>query len=185
MRLTPAFNWLLILLIPLTFSWKLVAEPPAVHETQGKIARFLANQGFEVTEQSLMDGLPVVRATAGDCDMLVAEASPDGRDVTTTMDRSFVVFRGHVYDEQPTWLTVTQHLFIEFLRKLGIPQAEAPIMVAATRFLWSRATAVGGVMARRLTPLPWTGMMTACRAWSTPLRISDTGSDPRWRAGPD
>ena len=131
-RLTPAFNWLLILLIPLTFSWKLVAEPPAVHETQGKIARFLANQGFEVTEQSLMDGLPVVRATAGDCDMLVAKASPDGRDVTTTMDRSFVVFRGHVYDEQPTWLTVTQHLYIEFLRKLRIPQAEAPIMVAAT-----------------------------------------------------
>jgi hypothetical protein len=140
-RLTPAFNWLLILLIPLTFTWKLVAEHPAVHETQGKIARFLANQRFEVTEQSLVEGLPGVRATTGDCSMLVAEASTDGsmrniirRNVTTTMNRPFVVFRGHVYDEQPTWLTVTQHWWIGFLRKLGISNAEAPpIMVAATR----------------------------------------------------
>jgi len=140
-RLTPAFNWLLILLVPLTFSWKLVAERPAVPEMHGKIARFLAKQRFEVTEQSLMESSwTAMRATRRDCSMLVAEASLDGsmrniirRHVTTTMDRPFVVFRGGVYHEHTTWLMVPQLWWIGFLSKLGIPHAEAPpIVVAAT-----------------------------------------------------
>jgi len=138
-QLTPAFKWLLIVLIPLTFTWELVAEYPAGHEKPGKIARFLTNQGFEVRERSLMQGLLVVRATSSDCSMLVAEVSPDGsmrdiirQEVSTTMDRRFVVFRGHVYDEQPTWITVTQDLWLGFLRKLGVSYAGVPaIMVAA------------------------------------------------------
>ena len=140
MRLTPAFNWLLLCLIPMTITWKLVAEP-AVHETQRKIASFLAKQRFKVTEQSLVEGLPMVRASVGNCSMLVAEASSDGsmrnivrRDVTTTMDRHFLVFRGHVYDAHSTWLTVTRHWWIGFLHKLGIARADAPpIMVAAAQ----------------------------------------------------
>ena len=138
MRLTPAFNWLLILLVPLTFSWKLVTEHPAVHETRGKMTRFLAKQRFELTEQSLIRGSTVLRATKRDCSMLVAEASPDGsmrnlirRQLTTTMDRPFVVFRGHVYYEHPTWRMVTQLWWIEFLRKLGISHAETPPIVVA------------------------------------------------------
>jgi hypothetical protein len=138
----PAFNWLLILLIPLTLSWKLMAEPPAANETQANIARFLAKQKFKVTEEPLVGGAwTVMRATKGDCSMLVAEASVDGsmrnlirRDVRTSLDRSFVVFRGHVYHEHPTWLMVTQHWWMGLLRKLGMSHTEAPpIMVAATR----------------------------------------------------
>jgi hypothetical protein len=140
-KLTPAFNWLLILLVPLTFSCKLVAERPAVQDTQGKINQFLTEQRFEVTEQSLMKGSSTaVRAIKGDCSMLVAEASPDGslrnlirRHVTATMDRPFVVFRGHIYHEHPTWLMITQLWWMRLLRKLGISHEEAtPIVVAAT-----------------------------------------------------
>src|SRR4051812_31692314 len=129
MRPTPAFNWLLILLIPLTFAWKLLAEPPALHEMQEKIVRFLTIHKFDVTEQTLVGGATIVRATRGDCRIIVAEASPDGstrdimRHVATTMDQSFVVFRGNIYDEQPTWLTVTQDSWTRSLRKLGISQA--------------------------------------------------------------
>jgi hypothetical protein len=138
-RPTPAFKWLLIFLIPLTFTWKLVAERPAPHEMQGHIVRFLMIHNFSATEQTLVEGVPIVRATMGDCSMIVAEALPDGstrdivRHVATTMDQHFVVFRGKIYDEQPTWLTVTQDSWTRFLRKVGIPQLEAPpIIVAAT-----------------------------------------------------
>jgi hypothetical protein len=138
-RPTPAFNWLLILLIPLTLAWKLVGRPPALHEMQGKIVRFLMIHNLAVTDQTLVDGVPIVHATRGDCHIIVAEGSPDGsmRDVmrhfAAEMDRSFVVFRGNLYDEQPTLLTVTQDWSARFLRRLGIFQAESPpIMVAAT-----------------------------------------------------
>lgn len=140
MRAKRAFNWLLVLLIPLTFSWKLMAKPPASHEMQGKVIRFLTVHGFGVTEQSRLDGLSIVRATRDDCRIVVAEASPDGstrdlmRYVAATMDQFFVVFRGDIYDEQPTWLTVTQDWWTRYLHKLGLSAAEAPpIMVAATR----------------------------------------------------
>jgi len=157
-KLTPAFNWLLVLLVPLTFSCKLVAERPTVHDTQGKITRFLINQGFEVTKQSLIKGSwTAVRAIKDDCRMLVAEASPDGsmrniirRHVTTTMDRPFVVFRGHVYHEHPTWLMVTQLWWIRLLRKLGISHEEAtPVVVAAShsceteRLPWPELSSAG------------------------------------------
>jgi len=138
-RLTPAFSWSLILLIPLTFAWKLVAEHPALHEMQANIVRFLTNHKFDVTEQTLVDGVRIVRATRGDCSMIVSEASPDGstrdmiRRVATTMDQRFVVFRGNIYDEQPTWLTVTWDWWTRALHKLELSEAAAPpIMVAAT-----------------------------------------------------
>jgi hypothetical protein len=138
-RPTPAFKWSLIFLIPLTFTWKLMAEHPPLHEMQGHIVRFLIIHGFNVTEQTLVESVPIMRATKEDCSMIVAEASPDGstrdvmRNVAATMDQHFVVFRGKIYDEQPIWLTVTEDWWTRYLRKVGISQPEVPpIMVAAT-----------------------------------------------------
>jgi hypothetical protein len=155
-RPTPAFKWLLIFFIPLTFTWKLVAEHPAFPETQGHIVRFLTNHKFNVVEHTLVEGVPIVRATRGDCSMIVAKAFPDGstrdivRHVATTMDQHFVVFRGKIYDEQPTWLTVTQDSWTKVLRKVGIPQSEAPpIIVVATgscdavRLPWAELSGAG------------------------------------------
>jgi len=106
---------------------------------QGNIARFLTIHNFYVIEQTPVDGVPIVRATRGDCSMIVAEASPDGarryvmRHLATTMDQRFVVYRGNIYDAQPTWFTITQDWWTRFLRRLGISQSQAsPIMVAAT-----------------------------------------------------
>jgi hypothetical protein len=79
-----------------------------------------------------------MRATKGNCSMIVVEASPDGstrdimRHVAASMNRQFVVVRGKIYDEQPIWLTVTEDWWTRFLRKIGISQVEAPpLMVAA------------------------------------------------------
>lgn len=136
---SPAFKWSLILLIPLTFIWKLVGEQPALHEMQEHIVRFLTVQGFNITEQMPVKGVPITRATKGDCSMIVAEAAPDGstrdmmRHLGSAMDQHFVVFRGTTYEEQPVWLTVTEDWWTKYLRKVGLAQPEmSPIMVAAT-----------------------------------------------------
>jgi len=139
-RPTPAFSWLLIFLIPLTFTWKLVAEPPALYDTQGSVTRFLSAHDFDVTEQTPVGGISIVRATRGDCSMVVADASSDGAKryimdhVARTMARHFVVFRGTIYDGQPTWLMITQDWWARFLRKLGISRSEAPPIVVAATF---------------------------------------------------
>lgn len=140
-RPTSAFNWLLILLIPLTFTWKIVATGHQdSNELQGNISRFLRSYNFQVTEQTPVDGVPVIRAVKDDCSMIVADVSPDGtaryvmRQLASTMDRSFVVYGGNIYDEQPTWVTVTEDWWTRYLRKLGINRSRASsIMVAATR----------------------------------------------------
>ena len=137
MRPTPRFKWLLIFLLPLTFVWKFVAEPPTPPQTQERIVRFLAIYDFNVAEETPVLGVPILRATRGDCRMIVAEGSADGstrgivRQFTTTTDQQFVVFRG--YSTQPTWLSVTQDRWTRYLRKLGISEPESPpIMVVAS-----------------------------------------------------
>jgi len=130
---------LVIVLFSVTFTWKLVADRPALHTAEGRIVQFLTGQRFDVSKQAVVNGLPIVRAIRDDCRMLVAEAFPDGsmrdamRHLATTMERPFVVFRGSIYDEQPTWFTATWDGLTRFLRRLGISHVEAPpILVAAT-----------------------------------------------------
>ena len=140
MKPTPAFSRLLFLLIPLTFTWKLVAaEHQALHDPQGNIARFLMSHDFDVKKETPVYGVPIVRATKGDCHMIVGEASPDGTtryimyQIARTMDQHFVVFRGTIYDEQPTWLAITEDWWGRYLRKLGISRSQAlPIVIAAS-----------------------------------------------------
>jgi hypothetical protein len=136
---TPAFKWLLISLIPLTFTWKLVAPRPLAHETQQRIIRFLTAHKFNVIEETPVKGIPIIRATMGHCTMIVAEVSLDGstlgmlRHLTTRMDQQFFVFHGTIYRQQPIWLAVTEGHWTKYLRRLGLSERRsAPIMVAAT-----------------------------------------------------
>jgi hypothetical protein len=152
----PAFKWFLIFLIPLTLGWKLVATRPGVHETHEHIVRFLKAHDFNVREEIPLKGVPIVRATRGDCNMIAAEAAPDGSTsgiihrVATGMDQQFVVFRGNIYQDQPTWLTVTDDRWTGYLRRLGIARFEpAPIMIAAAaacvadRLPWAELVGTG------------------------------------------
>jgi len=107
---------------------------------QQNIRRFLENHNFHVTEQTPVDGVPVVRATRDDCSMIVADMSPDGAtryvmgQLARAMDHSFVVYRGNIYDERPTWIAITEDWWARAFRKLGIARSQASsIMVAATR----------------------------------------------------
>jgi hypothetical protein len=103
-RSSPAFKWLVIALVPLTFGWKLVGGETTTSESKIDTPEFLSHHGFEVTKRTLGD-VSFSDATAGGCRMIVVEVSPDGwsrdiiRQIVGTTEHQFFVFRGSTYTE--------------------------------------------------------------------------------------
>jgi hypothetical protein len=136
------FKWSIALLLPLTLLWKVALRPGDSAEAAGRektiqrnIAEFLIRQHFVVSLADKMgEGEPSIRASAGGCRLLVAKSPALGwdRDVirrfATADDRVFVVYRGKVYGEQPTFLTVSDNLWARFLRELGFGGQAAPVL---------------------------------------------------------
>lgn len=133
------FKLFLIILLPLTLGWKLALRPATSAEDPNKaaqrmVASFLTRQHFSVAlTNRLEEGQPSVVATAGACRVLAAKSPAMGwdrdllRQHATSNDRVFVVFRGKVYDEQPTWLTVPDYLWSRVQRELGINREPIPV----------------------------------------------------------
>jgi hypothetical protein len=135
-----------LLLVPLTLSWKLAVRPTdsGEHKEKGqqlKVVEFLRRQHFAVAaSEQVWEGRPSIQATAGGCRILVATSPALGWDrdairrSATAADEVFVVFAGKVYTEQPTWLTVTDSLWARFKRELGLAAEAAPLFrVVATK----------------------------------------------------
>ena len=136
------FKLSIALLLPLTLAWKLSVRPGDPAElaqreraAQLRTAEFLTRQHFLVTvADSMPEGQPSIRASAGACRLLIAKSPATGwdRDVlrrhAADNDRIFVVFRGRVYDEQPTFLTVPDYLWARFRRELGLGGAASPVL---------------------------------------------------------
>ena len=139
-RSSPALKWFLILALPLTLGSKLMVRPdlsvPSEKDIQQKVAEFLGRQHFTVAlSDQPGEGQVMIRAGAGGCRLLVANASPiaSDRDVirnnATVVDRVFVVFRGRTYKDQPTWLTVPYFLWGRLQREVGLRAHTAPLLV--------------------------------------------------------
>jgi hypothetical protein len=150
------FKWFVLLLLPLTIGWKLAVRPGgsgevAEKEVQRKVAEFLVRQHFNVVaSEQATEGKPTISATTGACRMLVAKSPALGwdRDMirghATSTDNVFVVFRGGVYAEQPTWLTVPDFLWARLRREIGLNAQAAPVLAIiattscdAERLPWS------------------------------------------------
>jgi hypothetical protein len=138
---SPAFKWLVIVLVPLTLGWKVVGQERTSSEAKVDIIEFLSRHGFEVTKRAWGDVslIDATAATTGVCRMSVVEVSPDGwtRDIAHQIfgetEHQFFVFRGSTYTKQPTWLTFSDHLWSRSLRKLGFARSDAPVIaVSAT-----------------------------------------------------
>jgi hypothetical protein len=121
MGLSPALKLFMILSVPLTLGLKAVTGEPDSYESKAAISEFLSRHRFEIQEQT------------------VAEGSPNGwtRDMTRQIlgaaNPQFVVFRGTMYMEQPTWRTFTDHWLSKSIRKLGFARHSSPIIaVSAT-----------------------------------------------------
>ena len=136
MGLSPAVKLFMILTVPLTLGFKAVTGEPDSYESKAAISEFLSRHRFEIQEQTVA-GIPTVVATSDACRMIVAEGSPNGwtRDMTRQIlgatNPQFVVFRGTIYSEQPTWRTFTDHWLSKNTRRLGFARHTSPIIVVS------------------------------------------------------
>jgi hypothetical protein len=150
---SPALKWsLLFLLIALTLGlkWSGDAREPNEKDAQLRVAEFLARQNFTVVRSAeAKEGEPIVRATAPACRMLLIKSPALGWDQdtlrrqATAADRVFVVFRGKVYEDPPSWLIVSDFLWSRLRRQLGLKFETNPVFTviattscAAERLPW-------------------------------------------------
>jgi hypothetical protein len=121
---------------PAYLIWKLAGDEPALNGSRLDILQFLSRHKFNVTEQ-IVAGISVFDASAGGCHMMVVEASPDGwtrdliREILGANRPQFIVFRGAIYSEQPTWMTITDHLWTKSLRTLGFVRQDQPVIAVS------------------------------------------------------
>jgi len=128
-----------VLLLPLTFVWKLTVKTDDSTQLKDTVTRFLVLQKFEVSDNKPeINGMPVIRAMTKTCRIFIMRASPDGwtRDLInefgTATDHIFIVFRGKIYDEQVSWRIIVGYLQSRILHRLGlVPHTSAVIAVVA------------------------------------------------------
>jgi hypothetical protein len=130
----------LFALLSLSLGWKVVAratsdQPPTDRHVQARIAEFLVRQHFSVSVlENVEQGKPSVAASSGACRILVIRSPALGwdRDLIRRYagegDQIFVVFRGRVYADQPTFRTVSDALWSRFLRELGLKVRPSPVL---------------------------------------------------------
>lgn len=135
----------LVVLLAISLGWKVVAranpgERPSERGIQTRVAEFLARQHFSVTISGRAEeGKPSVTATSGSCRLLVIKSPALGwdRDLVRRYadadDRVFVVFRGQVFADQPTFQTVFDALRSRFLRELGFKTWPNPVFAVIAK----------------------------------------------------
>lgn len=135
----------LFVFLAISLGWKVVAratpgERPSDRSIQARVAEFLAQQHFSVTVlERAEEGKPSVTATSGSCRLLVIRSPALGWDrdlvrrYADAEDRVFVVFRGQVFADQPTFQTVFDVLRSRFLRELGFKAWPNPVFAVIAR----------------------------------------------------
>jgi hypothetical protein len=134
-KFSPALRWSLVLLLPLTLGWKLTLRADSPSEVSNAVVEFLARHQFSVVVTSdIINQMPVVRANSVNCRLLVAKISPlrDSKDqvqyLVSTQDRTFIVFRGAIYNQQPVILTIVNYLGFRLLGALGLATQIPPVL---------------------------------------------------------
>lgn len=136
---------LLLVLLSLSLGWKVFARAtPDARATdrdiQARLAEFLVRQHFTVSmSERAEEGKPSVTASSGSCRLLVIRSPALGwdRDLVRRYadvgDDVFVVFRGEVYADQPTFRTVFDTLWSRFRRELGSATWPSPVFAVVAR----------------------------------------------------
>lgn len=159
MKSSPGFKFLLSATLILTLGGKLLLRPAASGEgavsPQSRLAEFLSRQHFNVSiPEQAADGQPSIVASTGVCRISAFRSPAMGSDrdlvrrLASPADEVFVVYRGKIYNEQPTWLTVPDFLWARALRELGISSTEravyaiiSPKSCNASRLPWEELAA--------------------------------------------
>ena len=146
MRSSRALKWfVLVVLLAFSLGWKVAArsiagEQPTERNIQVAVAEFLARQHFDVSMlERVEEGKPAIAASSGSCRILVAKSPALGWDrdlirrYADAEDRIFVVFRGRIYSDQPTFLTVFDALSSRFQHELGFKASPNPVLAIVAR----------------------------------------------------
>lgn len=138
MNASVAFRLFLAALILPIIAWKAAVAPDNSDYLESKLSSFLERNRFDVVvTDTLINEAPVLRASTAVCQLQLASLTHDGsnrdliRHFTAGADRSFVVFRGQVYTDQPVTWTVLDHLWTRALRELGLTRYVEPLIAVA------------------------------------------------------
>lgn len=138
MNSSSAFRWFLAGALLLTIGWKIAIQPDDQNYLTEEIIKFLERNHFGVVvTNEAVNYMPMIRATTATCHLQIARLTPDGsnrdliRHLAAGTDRSFIVFRGTVYAQQPVLWTVLHYLWSRFLRELGLIEHITPVISVA------------------------------------------------------
>jgi hypothetical protein len=122
----------------LSIGWKIAIQPDDQNRLTEDIIKFLERNHFNVVvADEAVNYMPIIRATAATCHLQIARLTPDGsnreliRHLAAGTDRTFIVFRGTVYAQQPVLWTVLNYLWSRFLRELGLIEHITPVICVA------------------------------------------------------
>jgi hypothetical protein len=133
-----AFRWSIAVALLLTIGWRIAIQPDNQIYLKEDLIKFFERNHFNVVVTDEITA-PIVRATTASCHLEIARLTPDGsnRDVIRHLaagtDRSFIVFRGMVYTQQPILLTVLDYLWSRLLRELGLIRHITPVIAVAEK----------------------------------------------------
>jgi hypothetical protein len=141
---SPAFKWFVALLLPLTLAAKLATNPsirssessdPPEKVAESNVVQFLRRNHVDVVEsKEVVFGLQLLTVEAGPCRMRVALSSSRGwhrdmiKNLVAPQERTFIVFGGKIYVEQPMWLTVPDFLWSKLLSQMGFSSYPRPVI---------------------------------------------------------
>jgi hypothetical protein len=122
----------------LTIGWKIAIQPDNQDYLNEHLIKFFERNHFNVVvTDEIVNYTPIIRATTASCRLQIARLTPDGsnRDLIQHLaagtDRSFIVFRGTVYTQQPILRTVLDYFWSRFLRELGLVRHITPVITVA------------------------------------------------------
>ena len=138
MNSSGVFRWFIAGVLLLTIGWKVAIQPDDPNYLKEDLVKFLERNHFSVVvTDEMVNYTPIIRATTASCHLQIARLTPDGsnrnliRHIAAGTDRSFVVFRGTVYAQQPVLWTVLHYLWSRFLRELGLIRHITPVINVA------------------------------------------------------
>lgn len=132
------FRWFLAAVLAVSVSWKFAISSDRADRVNDNIVNFLTSNHFEVSStDQIANSFPVLRATSHSCTLKIARLAPNGSDrdlfrhISLGADRTFVVFRGQVYAQQPIWWTLLDDIWSRHLREIGFSKRVAPVFAIA------------------------------------------------------
>ena len=138
MNSSSAFRWFIAGVLLLTIAWKVAIRPDDQNYLKEDLIKFFERNHFNVVvTDEVVNFTPIIRATTASCQLQIARLTPDGsnrdliRHLAAGTDRSFVVFRGAVYAQQPVFWTVLNYFWSRFLRELGLIEHITPVISVA------------------------------------------------------